>query len=189
LACAAGHALLASCAAAASLSRGACPCVLSARLVAAGEFAPACSAPGSRQWGRPRSHLGMSRLPQPARRYAAPPRTQQRLKVPPQPRPWARLQARVQQRAGRAQAVPDRVGQLEAGAVGRPVQVDVRLRQVLVQDLRAAATSGAVLDPASAVRDQSSATCLAPGSGRQEPGRRACGLASCSAALAGQAAA
>ncbi len=115
--------------------------------------------------------------------------SQQRLKVPPQPRPWARLQARVQQRAGRAQAVPDRVGQLEAGAVGRPVQVDVRLRQVLVQDLRAAATSGGVLDPASAVRDQSSATCLAPSSGHQEPGRRACGLASCSAALAGQAAA
>ena len=56
-------------------------------------------------------------------------------------KPWflhtqARLQARVQQRARRAQAVADGVRQLEARAVRRPVQVDARLRQVLVQHLR-----------------------------------------------------
>lgn len=42
----------------------------------------------------------------------------------------------MQQRAGRAQAVADGVRQLEARAVRRPVQVDARLRQVLVQHLR-----------------------------------------------------
>ena len=49
------------------------------------------------------------------------------------------LQARVQQRARRAQAVADGVRQLEARAIRRPVQVDVRLRQVLIEHLSASA--------------------------------------------------